>query len=164
MCLHQLVLGSRLLTVHLDIFFSMADLKLLKKVHLLPKLSLATCLKEYYDWEEHMEDFFWGRGLASALKMYYAEETVATDISHWWDCWDKKFPCWTWSDMKAVLRRRFRSLESKKVATARAQNPQGTTTTKPTEELIVQERDVSVSAEFFPHQNNKLWSLPFILL
>jgi len=85
-------------------FFSMADLKLLKKVHLLPKLSLATRLKEYYDWEEHMEDFFWGRGLASALKMYYAEETVATDISHWWDCWDKKFPCWTWSDMKAVLR------------------------------------------------------------
>ena len=74
-------------------YFSMADLKLLKKVHLLPKLSLATRLKEYYDWEEHMEDFFWGRGLASALKMYYAEETVATDISHWWDCWDKKFPC-----------------------------------------------------------------------
>ena len=28
-------------------FFSMADLKLLKKVHLLPKLSLATRLKEY---------------------------------------------------------------------------------------------------------------------
>ena len=28
--------------------------------------------------------------------------------------------------MKAVLRRRFRSLESKKVATARAQNPHGT--------------------------------------
>ena len=104
----------------------MADLKLLKKVHHLPKLSLATRLKEYYDWEEHMEDFFWGRGLASALKMYYAEETMSKDISHWWDCWDKKFPCWTWSDMKAVLRRRFRSLESKKVATARAQNPQGT--------------------------------------
>ena len=90
--------------MHLDILFSMADLKLLKKVHLLPKLSLATRLKEYYDWEEHMEDFFWGRGLASALKMYYAEETMAKDISHWWDCWDKKFPCWTWSDMKAVLR------------------------------------------------------------
>ena len=35
-------------------FFSMANLKLLKKVHLLPKLSLATRLKEYYDWEEHM--------------------------------------------------------------------------------------------------------------
>ena len=52
----------------------MADLKLLKKVHLLPKLSLAGCLKEYYDWEEHMEDFFWGRGLESTLKMYYAEE------------------------------------------------------------------------------------------
>ena len=70
--------------------------------------------------------FLLGRGLASALKMYYAKETMAKDISHWWDCWDKKFPCWTWSDMKAVLRRRFRSLESKKVATARAQNPQGT--------------------------------------
>ena len=104
MCPHQLVSASGLLTVHLD-FFSMADLKLLKKVHLLPKLSLATRLKEYYDWEEHMEDFFWGRGLTSALKMYYAEETMATDISHWWDCWDKKIPCWTWSDMKVALRR-----------------------------------------------------------
>ena len=51
--------------------------------------------------------------------------------------------------MKAVLRCRFRSLESKKVATARTQNPQGTTTTEPKEELIVQERDVSMSAEFF---------------
>ena len=70
----------------------MADLKLLKKVHLLPKLSLATRLKKYYDWEEYMEDFFWGRGLASALKMYYAEETMSTDISHWWDCWDKNIP------------------------------------------------------------------------
>ena len=59
--------------------------------------------------------------------MYYAEETMAKDILHWWDRWDKKFPCWTWSDMKAVLRRQFRSLESKKkVATTRAQNPQGT--------------------------------------
>ena len=147
-CPHQLVSDSGLLTVYLDIF-SMADLKLLKKVHLLPKLSLATRLKEYYDWEEHMEDFFWGRRLASALKMYYAEETMAKDILHWWDRWDKKFPCWTWSVMKAVLRRRFRSLESKKVATARAQNPQGTMTIEPKEELIVQERDVSVRAEFF---------------
>ena len=59
MCPHQLVSASGLLTVHLD-FFSMADLKLQKKIHLLPKLSLATRLKEYYDWEEHMEDFFWG--------------------------------------------------------------------------------------------------------
>ena len=72
-------------------FFSMADLKLLKKIYLLPKLSLATCLKEYYNWEEHMEDFFWDRGLESALKMYHAEETMAKDILHWWDHWDKKF-------------------------------------------------------------------------
>jgi hypothetical protein len=108
-------------------FFSMADLKLLKKVHLLPKLSLATCLQEYYVWEEHMEDFFWGHGLESALKIYYAEEIMATYILHWWDRWDKKIPCWTWSDMKLVLRRQFRSLESKKkVATVYTQNPQGT--------------------------------------
>ena len=123
---------------------------------------------------------------------------------------------------EAMLRRRFRSLESKKVATARAQNPKGTkanmrsswaysiardeylpafnrpvgdinakqpetkcahvtdiiphiqenkkvsaTTeniTEPKEELIMQERDVSVSAEFFPHHNSKLWTLPFMLL
>ena len=62
----------------------MADLKLLKKVHLLPKLSLAACLKEYYDWEEDMEDFFWGRGLESALKMYYADETFVNDVFILW--------------------------------------------------------------------------------
>jgi len=38
----------------------MADLKLLKEVKFLPKLSLATSPKEYYDWEDYREDFFWG--------------------------------------------------------------------------------------------------------
>jgi hypothetical protein len=38
----------------------MADLKLLKEVKFLPKLSLATSPKEYYNWEDYMEDFFWG--------------------------------------------------------------------------------------------------------
>jgi hypothetical protein len=37
-CPYHLVSASGLLTVHLD-FFSMVDMKLLKKVHLLPKLS-----------------------------------------------------------------------------------------------------------------------------
>ena len=119
--------------------------------------------------------------------------------------------------MKVVLRRRFRSLESKKVATAYAQNPQCTkanmrsswadsivgdeylpafnrpfgdinakqpetkcahvtdiiphiqenkkvsaTTeniTEPKKELIVQERDVSVSAEFFFHTRTASYGL-----
>jgi len=38
--------------------FSMANLKLLKEVKSLPKLSLASSHLEYFDWEESLEDFF----------------------------------------------------------------------------------------------------------
>jgi len=53
----------------------MADFKLLKEIKLVQKLSLATRLMEYYDWEDDMENFFWGRGLESVVKIYYAKET-----------------------------------------------------------------------------------------
>jgi len=42
----------------------MADLKLLKEVKFLPKLSLATSPKEYYDWEDYRKDFFYGGGVS----------------------------------------------------------------------------------------------------
>jgi hypothetical protein len=69
---------------------------------------------EYYDWEDDMEDFFWGCGLESVVKIYYAEETSAKDafdLVAWW----------TWRDIKVVLRHQFAlPRESrKKVAAAR---------------------------------------------
>jgi len=57
------------------------------------------------------------RGLKLALQMYYTEETFTRDVLIWWLVWDKKFPSWTWRDIKVVLRRRFvLHLSRKKVA------------------------------------------------
>ena len=86
----------------------MADLKLLKEIKSLPKLSLASSHLEYFDWEESLEDFFRGRPLQWS-EIYYAEKTLANDVFYWWIDYDKEFPCWTWSDMKVVLQRLFLS-------------------------------------------------------
>jgi hypothetical protein len=121
-CFSQLVSASGLLTVHLD-FFSMADLKLLKEVKSLPKLSLACSPLEYFEWEERLDDFFYGRRLP---EIYYAEETLANDVFYWWVDYDKEFPCQTWSDMKIVLQRLFLSpfYSRKMVAEAYGSKPQ----------------------------------------
>ena len=86
----------------------MANLKLLKEVKSLPKLSLASSHLEYFDWEESLEDFFLGHRL-QRLEIYYAQKTLANDVFYWWIDYDKEFPCWTWSDMKVVLQRLFLS-------------------------------------------------------
>ena len=72
--------------------FSMADLKLLKEVKSLPKLSLASSHLEYFDWEESLEDFFWDRPLQQS-EIYYAEKTLANDVFYWWIDYDKEFLC-----------------------------------------------------------------------
>jgi len=87
----------------------MTYLKLLKEVKSLPKLSLASSHLEYFDWEESMENFFQGHRLQQS-EIYYAEQTLAKDVLHWWIHYDKNFPCWTWSDMKVVLHGLFLSL------------------------------------------------------
>uniref|UniRef100_A0A0E0R905 Uncharacterized protein n=1 Tax=Oryza rufipogon TaxID=4529 RepID=A0A0E0R905_ORYRU len=50
----------------------------------IPKLSLETCPREYFDWQDAMENFFEGRGFQSVVKMYYAEETFDKDVLLWW--------------------------------------------------------------------------------
>uniref|UniRef100_A0A0E0F659 Uncharacterized protein n=1 Tax=Oryza meridionalis TaxID=40149 RepID=A0A0E0F659_9ORYZ len=50
----------------------------------MPKLSLETCPREYFDWQDAMENFFEGRGFQSVVKMYYAEETFDKDVLLWW--------------------------------------------------------------------------------
>ena len=78
----------------------MANLKLLEEVKYLPKLSLESSALEYFEWEENLDDFFYGRWLSD---IYYAEETLAKDLFYWWIDYNNKFPCETWSDMKTVI-------------------------------------------------------------
>jgi hypothetical protein len=72
---------------------------------LMPKLSLTTSPREYFIWQDAMENFFEGRGFNSVAKMYYAEETFAEDVLQWWLLVDD--PCRTWEAMTCVLRRQF---------------------------------------------------------
>ena len=88
------------------IFILMANLTLLKEVKSLPMLSLASSHLEYFEWEESLDDFFYGRRLS---KISYAEETLANEIFYWWIDYEKINSCETWSDMKAVLQDLFLS-------------------------------------------------------
>ena len=81
----------------------MDQLYLLHEMKYMPQLSFATSIKQYYDWEDGMEDFFRGRGFDSFIKIYYAEETFAQDVLQWWLHVDDG--CRTWEDMTFVLRR-----------------------------------------------------------
>ena len=93
MCPHQLVSEP----------WSIAR-ELLEEVKYLPKLSLESSALEYFEWEESLDDFFYGRRLS---KISYAEETLANEIFYWWIDYNKKISCETWSDMKAVLQDLF---------------------------------------------------------
>ena len=83
----------------------MANLTLLKEVKSLPKLSLASSHLEYFEWEESLDNFFYGHRL---LEISYAEETLA-NVFIGGLTMTKKNSCETWSDMKAVLQDLFLS-------------------------------------------------------
>ena len=72
----------------------------------MPKLSLESSALEYFEWEESLDDFFYGRWLSD---IYYAEETLAKDLFYWWIDYNNKFPCETWSEMKTVIQHLFLS-------------------------------------------------------
>ena len=82
----------------------MANLKLLKEVKYLPKLSLDSDALEYFEWEESLDDFYYRYWL---LDIYYAEETLAKDLLSWWIDDEKRNLSATWSDMKAVIQDLF---------------------------------------------------------
>jgi hypothetical protein len=77
------------------------------------KLSAYSFPSEYYDWEDDMEKFLWGRGLNSAMQLFYAKKTFSEVLLSWWREIHKghmmrgEEPCRTWDDMKAVLQWRF---------------------------------------------------------
>jgi hypothetical protein len=60
-----------------------------------------------------MEKFLWGRGLNSAMQLFYAKKTFSEVLLSWWHEIHKghmmrgEEPCRTWDDMKAVLQWRF---------------------------------------------------------
>ena len=70
--------------VHMD-FFSLADYSLANKdiKHVL-KLYGRSSPAEYYDWEDDMEKFLWGRGLNSAMQLFYAKQTFSEVVLSWW--------------------------------------------------------------------------------
>jgi hypothetical protein len=60
-----------------------------------------------------MEKFLWGRGLNSAMQLFYAKKTFSEVLLSWWREIHKghmmrgEEPCRTWDDMKVVLQWRF---------------------------------------------------------
>ena len=69
------VLASGLLTVHSD--YSLAN----KEIKCVPTLYLITYDDRYYVWEDAMEDFLRGRGLASHMQLFFAKKTFPDNLS-----------------------------------------------------------------------------------
>jgi hypothetical protein len=49
----------------------MADCSFASKIKLVPSLYLSVSSFEYYDWDDAMEDFLWGHGLESRMKIFF---------------------------------------------------------------------------------------------
>ena len=77
----------------------------------MPTLYLITYDDRYYVWEDAMENFLRGRGLASHMQLFFAKKTFFDNLSMWWRKLHKghimrgEEPCRTSNDMKAVLQR-----------------------------------------------------------
>jgi hypothetical protein len=86
----------------------MADYSFASKIKLVPTLYLSTSF-EYCDWEGAMEDFLWGRGLESRMKIFFAKRTFSKQVLKWWINLQQQHiasgdePCRTWNGMKIVL-------------------------------------------------------------
>jgi hypothetical protein len=51
----------------------MVDYSFTSKIKLVLTLYLSASSFEYYDWEDAMEEFLWGRGLESHMKIFFAK-------------------------------------------------------------------------------------------
>jgi hypothetical protein len=49
-----------------------------------PTLYLSAPSFEYYDWEDAIEGFLWGRGLESCMKIFFAKRTFSKQVLQWW--------------------------------------------------------------------------------
>jgi hypothetical protein len=63
----------------------MADYSLAnKEIKCVPTLYLITYNHHYYAWEDAMENFLWGRGLASHMQLFFAKKIFSDILSTWW--------------------------------------------------------------------------------
>jgi hypothetical protein len=91
----------------------MADCSFASEIKLVPTLYLSASSFEYYDWEDAMEEFLWGRGLESRMKIFFVERTFSRHVLQWLINLQQQHiakggnPCRTWKGMKVMLQRRF---------------------------------------------------------
>jgi hypothetical protein len=99
----------------------MVDYSFASYIKLVLTLYLSVPSFEYYDWEDAMEDFLWGRSLESRMKIIFARHTFFASVLPWWIKLQQGLinrgedPCSTWKCMKAMLQWRFDPLIEKGV-------------------------------------------------
>jgi hypothetical protein len=60
-----------------------------------------------------MEEFLWGRGLESRMKIFFVKRTFSKKVLKWWINLQQQHiarggdPCQTWGGMKVILQCRF---------------------------------------------------------
>jgi hypothetical protein len=62
----------------------MVDYSFASKIKLVPTLYLLADSFEYYDWEDAMAEFLWGRGLESRIKIFFGKENFSMQVLQWW--------------------------------------------------------------------------------
>jgi hypothetical protein len=58
----------------------MANYSFVSEIEFALTLYLSTSCFEYYDWEDAMEDFLWGHGLESRMKIFFAKRTFSNQV------------------------------------------------------------------------------------
>jgi hypothetical protein len=62
----------------------MVDYTFALELMLVLTVYLSSSSFEYYDWEDAMEEFLWGRGLDSHKKIFFAKRTFSMQVLQWW--------------------------------------------------------------------------------
>jgi hypothetical protein len=62
----------------------MADYSFVLEIKLVLTLYLSASSFGYYDWEDDMEEFLWGRGLESHMKIFFVKRTFSKQVLQWW--------------------------------------------------------------------------------
>ena len=56
------------------------DCSFAKQIKCVRTLYTHTSRSEYYEWDDAIEDFLWGRGLESHMKIYFARRTFSDRV------------------------------------------------------------------------------------
>jgi hypothetical protein len=58
----------------------MANYSFASEIKLVSRLYLSASSFEYYDWEDAMEEFLWGRGFKSCMKIFFTKITFSKKV------------------------------------------------------------------------------------